>query len=163
MFAKTALKLNGGHMTSFAATIKGVIDLSTPLTKVHTPMKWEELKNKTIKNESVMLSRFGDIHPFSHGPIFHCETLILNICDKNFLCYWFNKRTFPNLKTTYIASHPCDFYVLDRSDMGLIFLTEDYKHYKHRWWPNNDNVQLITSTTYEELLSQLENTSILFD
>jgi hypothetical protein len=36
---------------------------------------WKDLQGKTITNNTVILSHFGDIHPFENPPNFTCKTL----------------------------------------------------------------------------------------
>lgn len=144
---KNALKLCGTHMSSFVSTLNGIVNLSPKQTN-YLNWNWQDLADKKITNKTVILSSYGDIHPFKPIPVFLCETLVLHLCDKNFLAYWLNKSVFPNVKTIYIGSHPCEYYVLTR-DLGNIHLHEKYERYKSRWWSNLDNVKLISAKDYD--------------
>ena len=63
--------------------------------KIHRDNMFLSLKDKII----IMIEQCGDIHPFNSGPIFKgAEKILLLNCDKNFVFYWLNKRTFPNVK-----------------------------------------------------------------
>jgi hypothetical protein len=42
------------------------------------------------------------------------ENLFLLDCDKNFVFFWLNCSTFPNVKKIYLSSHPCDPNVFNR-------------------------------------------------
>ncbi len=157
-----ALKLNGGWMSSFSVFQGKTYDLSKPLKTSHMEINWEELKGKKINNKNVILSKYGDIHPFANGPVFTCENLFLNHCDKNFLCYWFNKNTFPNVNTVYICSHPCEPYVLT-DKFNKIYLHTHYKKYKERWYPHLDNVKIISDYRYQLMIGLYYNENIILD
>lgn len=157
-----ALKLNGGHTFSFAAGPRGIVDLSKPLHPSFTQMDWHDLQGKTIYNKNVVLSRYGDIHGFPEGPVFKCENLVLDQCDKNFLCYWLHKQTFPNVKQIFIGSHPCDHYVLPRN-FQEIHLHERFKRYKDRWWSHLDNIKTIFDSDYNKILESYDNEEILYE
>jgi hypothetical protein len=133
------------------------------------------MTDKTIKNKNVILSRYGDIHPFKNGPIFECDTLFLQCCDKNFLAYWLGHTTFPKLQKLYVDSHPCDSYTLcdyvhlENGDLkkisayNEIYLTENfYKHYKNRWWSDIDNIKSITFSDFEKEMKKYESEELLF-
>ena len=151
-----ALSLSGSHMSSYQCENGIQIDSSPPLSYSHVPTPWESLTGKTISSNYVILSKYGDIHPFHNGPIFLCETLMLNRCDKNFLRYWFKSKTFPNVKTVYIGSHPGDWYVLNDKDMD-IFLTEGYFNwYYDRWWSEKHNIKSISQLNYDAILNSLK-------
>ena len=151
------LKLNGNHMFAFTSVPnKGIIDLTPPISKSFKPMNWKDLKGKVINNKNIILSRYGDIHPFSNGPVFNCENLIMEGCDKNFVYYWMNQQTFPNAKNVYLNSHPCDYDVLGRQFKN-IYLHESYSRYKERW--GGKNVKVISDKDYESLINTYEEAS----
>lgn len=150
-----ALKLSGGNISCFTATPKGIIDLTKPSPKSYKNALWRDLQGKKIHNKSVILTKYGDIHPFADGPVFACNNLVLDECDKNFLAYWLNKTTFPNAKNIYIKSHPCDRYVLNH-EFEKVYLHEQYKRYKDRWWPLLDNISVINDGDYEQFLEDHE-------
>lgn len=149
-----ALKLIGGNRSPF-----GFSREILPFEQTNTFMNFQNLKYQTIKNQTVILSNYGDIHYFRHAPKFLCTTLILNRCDKNFVATWFSRQTFPNVTTTFIGSHPYDSYIL-RQDVGILYLHEDYCRYKDMWASNIDRVQLITDQDYEFNLRKYENEPI---
>jgi hypothetical protein len=114
---------------------------------------WESLKGKTITNNIVILNRYGDIHPYSDGPKFLANKLYVRACDKNFVYYWINRYTFPNVKDLYLLSHPCEPTVLHRA-FERIYLSEgDYNHYKERWASEKDN---ITSVKMDDIIKEIE-------
>ena len=138
-------------------------------------IRWEDMKGKVITNKNVILHEYGDIHPFRNGPVFNCENLFIHRCNENFVGYWLKNTTFPFVKTVFIGSHPCENYTLitddgkyfDRkiiSKFDNIYLHEKYARYKHRWWPNIDNIKIITSSDYEKEINKFERESepILF-
>ena len=94
---------------------------------------WNSLTGKIIKNQRVEINGCGDIHPYLNGPIFNgTRTLFLNRCDKNFVYYWLNERRFPNIKTIYLSSHPCEPVVLRRFTGAHIYLSNWFGSYKIR-------------------------------
>lgn len=104
---------------------------------------------------------YGNVQIFSSDkPIFKCKTLFLDKCDKNFVCFWLEKNIFPNTENIYIGSHPCEPYTLNRDDMGNMFLHNNYQRFKHMWWPNCDNVKMISDQDYQKLLDSYEDDEI---
>lgn len=170
-----ALRLIGAISDSFMFVPSEHVDLMKPLHISSMDIPWESLDGKTIKNKNVILSRYGDIHPRFDGPIFECETLFLDCCDKNFLAYWLTRNIFPKVQKLYLGSHPCDFYtlILSSNENGIykrvskfneIFLTEDYyRHYKARWWPDIDNIESITKSDYEKEMASYECEEMLLE
>lgn len=120
---------------------------------------WRDLQWKKIHNKNVILSNYGDIHPFEGGPIFTCENLMLDGCNKNFLAYWLDKQTFPFARQVYIYSHPCDYYVLNRN-FEKIYLHETFQKYKDRWWSKCDNIEIIQDSEYMRILKCFDREDI---
>ena len=88
----------------------------------------------------MILKNYNDIHPFNDGPKFAADTSHFAECDKNFVYYWLNKNTFPNVKSVYLLSHPCDMRVLHRN-FNVIYLRDIfYQRYKTRWAKPLDNI-----------------------
>jgi hypothetical protein len=170
-----ALRLGGGHSTFFTCGPKGMIDLMTPLPTTFYDISWENLAGKTIKNNNIILAQYGDIHPFQNGPILECETLFLYKCDKNFLAYWLNRRTFPKANKVYINSHPCQSHTLITLDpdgnenewkyiskFNEIYLHEHfYNHYKNKWWSDIDSIKNITDSDFEKKMASYDNEQII--
>jgi len=105
---------------------------------------WKNLTGKYINNKCVEIRDCGDIHPYRNGPIFKgTETLFMNSCDKNFVYYWLNNQTFPNVKTIYLSSHPCEYPVMRRFPQSQIYLNDWYQRYKTRWADDLTNVNVM--------------------
>jgi hypothetical protein len=116
--------------------------------------EWLSLKNRQIKNPCVEITN-GMCYSFPNGPIFESTTLFLNCCDKNFVFYWLNQRTFPNLKSIYLASHPCDYEVLHRFPQSTIYLIKKFENYK-KYPEYLDNVIIVDISLISELLLQMK-------
>ncbi|XWV25954.1 hypothetical protein QJ857_gp1126 [Tupanvirus soda lake] len=123
---------------------------------------WNNLNNKIIKNEIVILEGFDDIHPHNEGPIFTANKVFLLSCDKNFVYYWLNKSTFPNASVIYLSSHPCELVVFYRN-FNEICLHDHYKHYKKRWADDLENVKIITTKEINDELAKYVNEDIIFE
>jgi hypothetical protein len=94
----------------------------------------------------VILRNMGNIHPFRDGPIFErAHTVYVEGCDKNFVYYWCDERTFPSAIDVHLNSHPCDPDVLWRWHIGatIIWLGRRYAEYKGRWANNRDAVKIV--------------------
>lgn len=127
----------------------------------YTPKEWENLQGKIIKNKNVILTRYGDIHPFPNGPKFECENLILNNCNKNFVYYWLDKKTFPKVKNVFLGSHPCEFEVLARMDSD-IYVHDMFERYTRRGG-NQDrkNVKVILDEDYQKVLNDYDSEELI--
>lgn len=123
----------------------------------HTSL--ESLKGKTIYNHTVILQEFGSNDPSEDKPVFKCKVLFLDKCDKNFVCFWLDRAIFPNVTDVYINSHPCEPYVLNR-DLGDVYLHQRYETYKHRWWPESNNIKIISDMDYQKLLDLYQSEDI---
>jgi hypothetical protein len=135
---------------------------------------WKDLSGKVLHNKTIVLQDLGDIHTFTPGVVCKCDTLIVDRCDKNLVYYWLTnpfrelKSTFPDLKTIYLGSHPCEPTTLQRlhlSSTTTTYLREDWYSIYNRRWLGNDfisnpgkGVVMITRENYEKLLSNLDLT-----
>ena len=169
-----ALKLNGRYSSCFRFGQSGFVDLMKPLPDSFKNIPWKDMTNKTIKNQNVILSRYGDIYPFKNGPIFECDTLFLDCCDKNFLAYWLTRNTFPKLQKLYVGSHPCHGYTLCElmplkndeykkiSAYNEIYVIETfYNYYKNRWWSDIDNIKSITDSDFKKEMESYDSEELL--
>lgn len=114
---------------------------------------WQNLSGKTIKNSTIIIDHYRDIHPFKDGPEFLAEKAYIINCDGNFVYYWMRKRIFPKLKHVYLLSHPCEPAVLHR-DFAHIYLSSDLYRYKHRW---ADNLTHIVSVQDVDIMKEIRS------
>lgn len=135
---------------------------------------WKDLSGRVIHNKTIVLQDLGDIHPFKPGVVCKCDTLIVDRCDKNFVYYWLTNpfrdlnSTFPDVKTIYLGSHPCEpstLQSLHLSPTTITYLHEHYATYHRRWLGNRDfipqpgkGVVMITREDYSKVLSNLDLT-----
>jgi len=145
-----ALKLNAWYPNS--VTKQNLLSLPPPVNL-------NSLARKKIHNKNVVLSRYGDISPEIDHPVFTGKNIFLHECDKNFVAYWLRKRVFPNAESIYLASHPCEPWVLS-SAFKNIYLHESYMRYKDRWWSHLDNIQIISDADYTEIFDSLTDEQI---
>ena len=137
-----------------------ILDYECKLLKLDAKINnFAEFKNQEINNSCVALINYGNIHPFISSPVFQCCELYLDHCDKNFVRSFLKQQTFPNLKTVFIRSHPCDNYVLNNSWMKKnqieVFLVENYFNwYKDRWWYDIQYIKEISNEDYESCLTR---------
>jgi hypothetical protein len=120
---------------------------------------WRSLDNLDILNEIIDVQKCGDIHPYSTGPRFPLAKIVfLRSCDKNFVFYWLNKRTFPMVQTIYLESHPCETCVLSRFPNATYYILERHRRYKERCGESASNVYIVTEsntpTTKEEMITR---------
>lgn len=115
---------------------------------------WKSFISTKVLTRYLVIENMGDIHFFS-GVEVNSEEIILSNCDKNFIAYWLTRNTFPNAKTIYLDSHPCEPYVLQRN--FNIYLSDRYSEYRDRWvLPNNTNVNIIPKWRIDELIQNLK-------
>lgn len=113
MFTKIQIALNLVFPTCISQLI---LDFECKLLRLDgEKTDLSQLTNQSIHNSVVALINYRDIHSFANSPVFYCTELFLEHCDKNFLRYWLKEKTFPNLKTVFIRSHPGDWYVLNNT------------------------------------------------
>jgi hypothetical protein len=133
-----------------------------PIVIIDGSEQWNSFKGKTIINKTIHITNMGDLHPYVDGVSFpNTVTIFLTHCDKNFVYYWLNKTTFPNVKTIYLRCHPCEHDVLHRFPESNIYLSDYYSIYKDRWAPENNNVELTTSEIITGELSKFEKEDIM--
>lgn len=112
----------------------------------------------------LMFTQCMDIHPsFPDPPVFNdAKYVYMDKCNKNFVYYWLDKETFPNVKKIYLDSHPCEPCVFKRFSVGEhynpsgetpLVLSENYKEYKTRWANDFDNV---TINSPDEMMKDFE-------
>lgn len=158
-----ALKLKSQWTNCFISfPDKEMIDLFPPKPESYKNTDWKELQGKIISNKNVILTRYGDIYPFINVPIFECENLIIDECDKNFIAYWLNKQIFPNVRKVYIASCISDPHVLRETNFQEIYLHECNFPYKEKWWSNFNNIKLINDTDYQKIVNSYTNEEMIF-
>jgi hypothetical protein len=98
---------------------------------------WKNLTGKIIKNSTVIIDNYGDVHPFKNGPVFHCEKMHIVNCNKNFVFYWVTRNTFPKLNHLYLLSNSCNLDIIleQKQKFQNIYLSNnyDYHSYRYRW------------------------------
>jgi hypothetical protein len=148
-----ALKLLGGAVSLYSPNIH-LSDYSNQSIGVDL----NNMSGKVIHNKNVILAKYDDVH-FFNGPVFLCEILFLIQCDKNFAFHWLTDRSFPNLREVYLASHPCEPVVLIRNQSIDVYLHDTYIGYKEAWWPDRENIKLISGESFETALRQYDDES----
>jgi hypothetical protein len=155
-----ALRLKGNYVSSFMVVPgKGIVALDVESSFDSTKIGWGLLKGRVIRNRNVILEKYGDIPPFANGPIFKCETLIMDGCDENFVAYWLNKKTFPNVKCIYMGS-PWDGHAL--LTCQEVYFHEYYKNYKERL-RHGSNIKLISDSEYKQFLANYQNDNLIIE
>lgn len=127
----------------------------------HSSDLWTNLNNKRILNSTVILKGFGDLHPYRNGPKFSAETVYVYNCDKNFVYYWINRSTFPNVKKLYLLSHPCEPPVLNQNIPEFYLEDGYYRRYKDRWASHNDNVKSVIASDVLEEIKTYEDEDVI--
>ena len=137
------------------------MDKINKITRINGSKVWDNLKNKIIHNEVIEIKDcYNDA--FIKGPIFKkAETIFMTECDKNFVYYWLDKRTFPNVQRIFLNSHPCEMPVLHRFNDALLYLNENERGYKERWARTNINVNLLENKIMKILFDKLPNDDII--
>ena len=120
--------------------------------------EFEELEGKTIHNQNVILMRYAN-SIFKNGPIFKCHTLFLDECNENFIAYWLNRQTFPNVTTIFLNTPPCQSKYVLSNKFQEIYLHEDYRFCIHSW-PDN-NIKLISDRDYRFFVNDYEEENML--
>lgn len=131
-----------------------------PTLLINTHEAWTKLK--TVSPATCILSQLGDIHPHNDGPIIKAHTVVLDQCDKNFVYYWLDERTFPCMKELILNSHPCDpgvvRWMVKRPHIR-ISVHENWYRYINRWNHNGDieapHIKPISDVEYRKLLNKL--------
>lgn len=120
---------------------------------------------KDLNHNVVLLSQCANSFLAVQFP--HAETLFVDECEKNFVYYNINTRYFPNVKTIYCNSHPCESMVLKRHhDMYIqennpdeitIYLTEQWMDmYKQKWFRNEEYIKGITKVEMYKIMGSYE-------
>ena len=132
------------------------------IARINGSLPWQNLTNKLVKNKCIEITNCGDIDRFRQGPVFHeTETVFINHCNKNFVYYWLDKQTFPNVKKIYLSSHPCEYPVLRRFPESQIYLAHWFKNYRTRWADDLSNVIVIRGSQIEALLTQMSDEELV--
>lgn len=72
--------------------------------------------------------------PHNRVPVFeNVHHLLLTRCDKNFVHHFIHGRTFPHVKTLFLASHPCEPEFFGRFPYSSYCVREDFGEYARRW------------------------------
>ncbi len=110
---------------------------------------WDTLKGRTFTEEVVFVRHVAGV-AFSNGPVFtNCTMLIIDQCDKNFVYYWLDRATFPQVTKVYLNSHPCNWSVFKRG-LGEYFLHEKWERHAQK------EATVISDAQYRKLLDDLE-------
>lgn len=153
---------------NFSVSILSVVDKlnSKPLV-LKGEKDWEKNYGKKLVSDNVIITMMGDIHPNDNGPIIECNSVIIKNCNKNFVYYWLNNKTFPQVENIFLLSHPCDKKVFSRwesvetnenkKSIPNIFLSHRYIKYKIRWAKKLDNVSIAEDIDEKILKEKTEN------
>lgn len=124
--------------------------------------EWYDLENKIIKNKTSVISNMGDIHTyeFKHYPKILSDNVMLYRCDKNFVYYWLDQNTFPNVKNIILFSHPCEPGLFHRWNNQKkvdtwICLQKIFGEYKTRWAPKYDNVVVLNDVAEKFIVDNI--------
>lgn len=134
-----------------------------------TPFHYGVILNKTLIISECYNSFLTSTFP-------NVETLFLDKCEKNFVYYNVNTHYFPNVKTIYCNSHPCEGQVLQRhhymyskqsdnsSNEISIYLTEMWMElYKKRWFSSADYIQGITTDKMYDIMNTYEVEDLIYE
>lgn len=107
---------------------------------------WLKLYGQKLDHDVVIMRGIPGILPSRDGPVFEkAHTIHIENCDKNFVFYWCNERTFPNVANVHLDSHPCEPCVLYRwtgNDATTIWLSHRRAEYKRRWAKHREQVKI---------------------
>lgn len=131
-----------------------------PTLLINTHAAWEGLK--TVSPATCILSQLGDIQPYKNGPVIKAPTVVFDNCDKNFVNYWLNGRTFPFMNTLVMHSHPCDPGVvrwMAKRPHIQISVHQNWYRYINRWCHDVNkeapHIIPISDVEYRKLLNKL--------
>jgi hypothetical protein len=115
--------------------------------------EWNQLAHKVILNKTVCIQQCGDNkNLFNKAPVFKgCETLFFMHNDKNFVYYWMDHTTFPNVKNIYFMGHPCEYGCLHRFRKAHMYLSTCSS--KNYW---KDGATYITDIESKEILALIK-------
>jgi hypothetical protein len=91
--------------------------MSTPpvkFAKIDGDDVWKSLFGKRVTNDVVLIKNMGDLHRRRNRIVFDAKKVYLYDCNKNFIFYWMDRDTFPNVKEIYLFSHPCENTTMHR-------------------------------------------------
>lgn len=99
------------------------------------------------------------------GPIINSQTIIFDMCNKNFIFYNLNRVTFPKMRSVILNSHPCEpeiMHFLDReSQKGTkVCFTEHWRTYVRRWAPSDSKIKILAHEDFEKLFPEGLRTSL---
>ena len=117
-------------------------------------------QNVTVNHKTVLFDKCPDI-PFSYPgndnpPTFpEAETVFVIDCDKNFVYYYINKSELPKMRTLYLASHPCEYPVLNghQNINTKIFLSKQFRTYFRRWGMSGEGKPKIELVEHGEIVN----------
>lgn len=97
--------------------------------------EWFALGANYINSRVLILKNLGDIKPYYYGPKFTADTVYTVNNDKNFMCYWMNKKTLigqngKGPSKLYIDSHPCDSNMFINLDMTKFIIHLKVHYYR---------------------------------
>lgn len=130
---------------------------------------WHALKNRVILNERVIITDQGDIHPFrdGSGPVFKSKQVLVEGCDKNFICYWVGRHTFPKALKIVLDNHPCDQVVFNRYsheiNRGTELLLPSYYRRYYEYWASQDatNIQILESADFKAEIAKFKGLTMI--
>lgn len=124
-------------------------------------------EDKIIKHGTVVFDKCPDIHPFGQGnnPLFpNTKNVVFDRCDENFVYYWLNKQTFPDLSYIFLNSHPCEPNVFHRfcskhpHERVPIFLGNQWETFYERWgWFQNERMKNLMLVPRDEMMIVIDN------
>lgn len=127
-----------------------------PTLLIKTNEAWANLK--TVSPAICVLSQLSDIS--AERPIVQAHTVVFDNCDKNFVYYRLNDRTFPCMTTLILHSHPCDPKIVQwmaKQHHMRILVHENRYYYINRWCPNVKveaaHIRPISEVHYHNLLA----------
>lgn len=107
---------------------------------------WWNLRGQTLDHDVVVMRGIPGLLPDRDVPVFpKAHTIRIEKCDKNFVFYWCNERTFPNVVDVHLDSHPCEPCVLYRwpnNGATTIWLSSCRADYKRRWAKEREQVKI---------------------
>ena len=89
-------------------------------------------------------------------PIVLSKVVVLDRCDKNFIYYFLDEKTFPLMNKLYLNSHPCEPVVVEWMENRAfdidIYIHEKWEIFIKRWGYENSAVKIISNAEYEKFL-----------
>lgn len=124
---------------------------------------WLKLKSGYVHNKIIDIKKCGDIHAQVRPCFIGTQTVFLSDCNKNFVFYWLDRITFPNIKTIYLSNHPCEYTVLHRFKRSNcnFYLNDRFKFHKPEWDADLRHIILISDDKIRSLLNELSEEPLL--